>query len=131
MKVTPIALEFTDEHKAYFKSAAKSVYQLNLGKEYTVYAIYFVPDSVTDYTMYLVLDDVNRLIPVPACLFDVSDSRTSMYWHANYDRSRFLLALEPKEFITDPYLSEHVLDRDPQAWEVFSEVRRRMEAEGT
>lgn len=62
--------------------------------------------------------------------FDVSDSRASRYWHASYDRTRFLLALEPKEFVDDPYLSEHILDRDPEAWEIFSKVSRRMEAEG-
>lgn len=129
MKVIPIALELTDEQKAYLNSKTKSVYQLTLAKEYIVYAIYFVPDSVTDLTTYLVLDDFNKLIPVPACLFDVADSRSSRYWHANYDRDRFSLSLEPKEFIADPYLSEHVLDRDPQAWEVFLDVMDRMSNE--
>jgi hypothetical protein len=130
MKVRPILLELNDEQKCYFKSTSQARYQLTIGKSYVVYAVEFVPNSVTDFTLYRLVDDGNRLLPVPACLLELVDPRVSKYWRATYDPKSFGLKFEPQEFIDDPCLSEAILDREPEAWTVFRGIRTRMEAEG-
>lgn len=130
MKVRPIQLELSDEQRLFFKSTSDFRYQLTLGKIYTVYTIVFVPTSFTDFTQYRLVDDGNRLLPVPACLLEIVDPRVSKYWRATHHTKGFGLSLEPQEFIDDPGLSEAILDREPEAWAVFRDIQRRMEAEG-
>ncbi len=130
MKVRPIFLELNDEQKCYFKSTSQARYQLTIGKSYVVYTVEFTPNSVTDFTLYRLVDDGNSLLPVPACLLEIVDPRVSKYWRATHNPKSFGLKLEPQEFIDDPYLSEAILDREPEAWAVFRDIQARMEAEG-
>jgi hypothetical protein len=129
MKVRPISLELNDEQRLYFKSTSQFRYQFTIGKVYLVYSISFVPDSVTDFTLFGLIDDFNRLLPVPACLLEIVDPRVSKYWRSIYHPELFALSFEPQEFIDDPSLSERILDRDPDAWAVFEDIQERMEAE--
>ncbi len=130
MKVRPIQLELSDEQRHFFNSTSNVRYQFTMGKNYLVYTVAFVPKSVTDFTLYRLVDDANRLLPVPACLFEIVDPRASRYWRVVHHPKIFALSLEPQEFIEDPGLSEAILDRDPEAWAVFRDIQKRMEEEG-
>jgi len=131
MIVRPIQLELTDEQRSFFKSSSQTRYQFTIGKNYTVYAMEFVPSSVTDFTLYRLLNDFNAFVPAPACLFEIVDPHASAYWHVTYNRKKAALTLEPREFIDDPGLSEAILDRDPVAWELFRDIRARMDTESS
>jgi hypothetical protein len=130
MKVKPIKIELDDEQKKFFKSSSTSRYQITPGKSYLVFSIEFVPGSVTDFTLYRIVDDGGRLLPVPACLMEIVDRRCSKLWQAVYNQERFSLVLEPVEFADDPYLSEAILDGEPDAVAVFRLIQERMESEG-
>jgi hypothetical protein len=129
MIIRPLRLELTDEERSFFKSTSHTRYQFTIGKDYTVYAMEFVPSSVTDFTLYRVVTDFNAFVPAPACLFEIVDPRVSSYWRITHNRKNFGVALEPPEFIDDPGLSEAILDRDPQALTIFRAIRMRMDAE--
>ena len=54
---------------------------------------------MTDFTLYRIVDDGGRLLPVPACLMEIVDRRCSKYWQVVYNQERFSLLLEPVEFV--------------------------------
>lgn len=104
-------------------------WQITVGREYLVYSIACIPSS-TFYgkvVLYRIVDDFSRLVPAPACLFEITDRRVSRHWVVGYDN--LSLSLLPKEFVDNPHLLEDVHDLDDKALSVFAMVKDALEAE--
>ena len=129
MIVQPITNELSDEQRVRFRCGSKTRYQISLSKTYVVYAIEFVPGSTTDPVLYRLMSDFGAYLPMPACLFKILEPSASAYWKMSYNSQNSVATFQTQEFIDDPSLSEAVLDRDPVALAVFSEIRSKLDRE--
>lgn len=131
MRVKAIQTQINDEQRVAMgvRPEYMPVFPLTLGKEYTVYCLACIPDSAIYgmVTLYWIVSDNDRLIPVPSCLFEITDSRPSRFWVIRYQG--LTLSMDPVEFLENPYLSEDVFDHEDDAMVVFAEMRRRFESE--
>ena len=131
MRVKAIATKLGDAMRAEcgMDSSYAPEWQITVGMEYVVFSVGCVPDSDAygKATLYRIVDDFERLIPVPACLFDIIDPKVSKYWLADYQGIYF--SLKPKEFIDNPFLTEEILDREEAAVNLFQEIQDRFERE--
>ena len=120
------AVSLADREAQGMDSRFDPQFQLTVGKEYLVVSVASLPDSVTygKVVLYRIVDDANRLIPAPACLFDISDAQVSDQWVASY--KGLALSLEPEEFVRYPSLSEDIFDQDPLALESFHKIFARI-----
>jgi hypothetical protein len=129
MIVQPITNELSDEQRIRLRCESKTRYQISLSKTYVVYAIEFVPGSITDPVLYRLISDFDAYLPMPACLFKIVEASASAYWKMSYNPKNSVAILQTQEFIDDPSLSEAVLDREPGALAVFSRIRSRLDRE--
>ena len=95
-------------------------WQVTIDKEYIVVAIEMLINSIAygNTVLYEIVDDYGRLIPAPACLFEIIDGSPSKHWRAKYSNDSFVFS--PIEFYQNPYLSEELLDREKEAIEIFN-----------
>lgn len=132
MKVVVLKNKLTDNQKLELgiKPDQNFEWQITPNKEYVVISVRNIlnSDFYGNSVLLEVEDDYGRLLAVPSCLFEVSDSTPSKYWQASIENSVF--SLEPKEFIVDPSLSERILDREPDAMLIFDEIKSRLDNEG-
>ena len=104
-------------------------WQITVDKEYLVIEIGINPASSVygQATMYTIVDDFGKLVPAPSLLFEVTHSDVPSCWKAQ--SSGLIFSLRPKEFVDDPYLSEKILDREPEAIAVLNNIIAQIEAE--
>lgn len=119
MKVKVIKLEIDYVENSIINSKMQDF--LNIGDEYTVYAI-TIQKTMTYVQIYI----YNKLISVPIELFEIIDSRVSKYWSISYTNSttRFW----PNEFYQD-YFHDDLFEDVPEIVSKFKEVKNKLETE--
>jgi len=107
----------------------RSVYQLSVGRDYTVLGILFVVESRVfgSAPLFDVEDDAGVCCPVPACLFEIVDARPSQYWRAR-GVGPFDLALWPEEFYQE-YFHDHLSDGFAEEVRMFRDLTQRLKGE--
>jgi len=96
------------------------VFAVELGREYTVYCVYFGPGM----PFLGIRDDYDQLYPTPMCLFEVTDPALPAQWVARTDGNGSL-SLEPPSFT--PYYFSDLGDEDPDTLADFRRVRAAFE----
>lgn len=129
MKVRCLANTLTDEQKIELSIPITGGprHEIQPGNLYTVLGITVIVGS--DYqngAIFEIKDDSNSIDAIPACLFEVVDSRSSSFWRAKIDGTALLLW--PKEFYTD-YFHDKLTDGEPEFMKLFERVVDRMENE--
>lgn len=130
MKVIPVQNSLTESQKTDLGIDPKNTFewQITLGKTYEVISLRNILNSsfYGNSVLFEIEDDYGRLLPVPSCLFTIGDSTISKYWRATNEGAIF--SLEPKEFVDDPSLTERILDRDPEALNIFEEIKSKLKS---
>lgn len=105
------------------------MWQITPDTDYVVFSVSCLqrPGVFGRSVVYEIIDDFDRLMPVPACLFEIINSRPSKHWVVNLSEKAF--SLELQEFVDNPFLSERILDRDEESLATFSVIREMLEEE--
>jgi hypothetical protein len=131
MTATCIALSLTEDQRMQLGATPQlqSVYQLSVGKEYTILGVLFVVQSSIfgSEPLFDIQDDMGFCNSVPACLFEVADARPSRYWRAKRVGS-FDLALWPEEFYQE-FFHDHLSNGMPDEVEIFKDLTQRLKSE--
>ena len=101
-------------------------FQLTIGKEYTVYALYQWQGSI----WYYICDDGYTYYPQqnPAPLFEVIDNRLSSYWRFKvYPNGLLKLAFE--EWLSDRYFYDKLTDGKEKEVLIFEKLKELIDAE--
>lgn len=126
-----IAVSLTEEQRTKLGAphSLQSVYQLSIGADYTVLGITFVSHSrlFGCTPLFEVRDDMGRCFSVPACLFEVSDPRSSRYWRVKR-LDECSLVLWPEEFHR-AFFHDDLSEGVPEAVGAFHDVVQRLDAE--
>lgn len=132
MKVVVVRNSLTSSQKIELgvKLDQNFEWQITPNKEYVVISVRNIlnSDFYGNSVLFEIEDDYGRLLAVPSCLFNISDSTPSKYWQASIENTIF--SLEPKELTNDPSLSERILDREPDAMVIFQDIKKRLANEG-
>ena len=110
-------------HLGYKK---ESEFQLSVGKEYIVYALYEWEGKI----WYYICDERYTYYPIhnPAPLFEVVDNRISKYWRFKLAPNG-LLTLAFEQWFSDPYFYDKLTDQEEQAVLIFEQVKDLIDAE--
>src|SRR4028118_446267 len=110
-------------HLGYKK---ESEFQLSVGKEYIVYALYEWEGKI----WYYICDERYTYYPIhnPAPLFEVVDNRISKYWRFKLAPNG-LLTLAFEQWFSDPYFYDKLTDQEEQAVLIFEHVKDLIDAE--
>lgn len=101
-------------------------FQLTIGKEYTVYALYQWQGSI----WYYICDDGYTYYPQqnPAPLFEVVDNRLSSYWRFKvYPNGLLKLAFE--EWLSDQYFYDKLTDGEETEVLIFEKLKELIDTE--
>ena len=103
-------------------------FQLTIGKEYTVYALYQWQGSI----WYYICDDQYTYYPQqnPAPLFEVVDNRLSSYWRFKVYPNG-LLKLAFSEWLSDQFFYDKLTDGEQREVLIFEKVKELMDAEAS
>lgn len=101
-------------------------FQLVVGKEYTVYALYQWQQEV----WYYICDERYTYYPIqnPAPLFEIVDNRVSKYWRLQLD-NHGLLTLAFEQWFVDPYYYDKLTDQEEREVSIFEKLKGLMDAE--
>jgi len=110
-------------HLGYKK---ESEFQLSVGKEYIVYALYEWEGKI----WYYICDERYTYYPIhnPAPLFEVVDNRISKYWRFKLAPNG-LLTLAFEQWFSDPYFYDKLTDQEEQAVLIFEQIKDLIDAE--
>ena len=110
-------------HLGYKK---ESEFQLSVGKEYIVYALYEWEGKI----WYYICDERYTYYPIhnPAPLFEVVDNRISKYWRFKLAPNG-LLTLAFEQWFSDPYFYDNLTDQEEQAVLIFEQIKDLIDAE--
>ena len=101
-------------------------FQLTIGKEYTVYALYQWQGSI----WYYICDDGYTYYPQqnPAPLFEVIDNRLSSYWRFKvYPNNLLKLAFEA--WLSDQYFYDKLTDGEETEVLIFEKLKELIDTE--
>lgn len=103
-------------------------FQLTIGKEYTVYALYQWQRSI----WYYICDDQYTYYPQqnPAPLFEVIDNRLSSYWRFKVYPNG-LLKLAFSEWLSDQYFYDKLTDAEEREVLIFEKAKELIDAEAS
>lgn len=130
MRIRCIANTGTSLSKTYLDPAVgrtkETEFQLTIGKEYTVYALYQWQGSI----WYYICDDQYTYYPQqnPAPLFEVIDNRLSSYWRFKLYPNG-LLKLAFSEWLSDQYFYDKLTDGEEREVLIFEKLKELMDAE--
>ncbi|NER32676.1 MAG: hypothetical protein F6J93_01110 [Oscillatoria sp. SIO1A7] len=130
MKIRCIAKTGADLPERYFLPhlcyKKEMEFQLIVGKEYTVYALYELQGMV----WYYICDESYTYFPIhnPAPLFEVVDNRISQYWRFKLNANG-LLEIGFEEWISDRYFYDKVTDMEEPEVSIFEKAKELIDAE--
>jgi hypothetical protein len=131
MKVRCIANRLTQEQKKILglDEGQNPQYQVSKGINYLVLGICFmIGNNHRNGIMYEIIDDVRKYsLSIPACLFEIVDSRPSKYWQAK-GKEGMSLTLWPEEFY-DEYFFDDLTEDIESVQKTFDIVVEKMKAE--
>ena len=128
MRVRCIAEKPTPEQVAALGNlirGAKQVFGVILGTEYLVFGMSVVGGVV----LVDVAQEFEQLVPVPLCLFEITDPRVPGLWEARAQEDG-TLTLWPPSFYEREYYFQDLAEQAPGVSEDFRRVRRLLEVEG-
>ncbi len=130
MRIRCIANTGTSLSETYLDPAVgrtkETEFQLTIGKEYTVYALYQLQGSI----WYYICDDGYTYYPQqnPAPLFEVVDNRLSSYWRFKvYPNGLLKLAFE--EWLSDQYFYDKLTDGEETEVLIFEKLKELIDTE--
>lgn len=130
MRIRCIANTGTSLSETYLDPAVgrtkETEFQLTIGKEYTVYALYQWQGSI----WYYICDDGYTYYPQqnPAPLFEVVDNRLSSYWRFKvYPNGLLKLAFE--EWLSDQYFYDKLTDGEETEVLIFEKLKELIDTE--
>ena len=130
MKIRCIANTGADLPESYFLPhldyKKETEFQLTLGKEYIVYALYEWEGKI----WYYICDERYTYYPIhnPAPLFEVVDDRISKYWRFKLAPNG-LLTLAFEQWCSEPYFYDKLTDQKEEEVLIFEKVKELMDAE--
>ena len=130
MKIRCIANTGADLPESYFlphlSYKKETEFQLRVGKEYIVYALYEWEGKI----WYYICDERYTYYPIhnPAPLFEVVNDRISKYWRFKLAPNG-LLTLAFEQWFSEPYFYDKLTDQEEQAVLIFEQVKELMDAE--
>ena len=127
MKIKCLSNQLNNEQVLKLGKTPKWFSTITPNNEYTVLGVYFSNESVfMKGITFEICSDVQMIETVPACLFEIIDSRVSQFWHAKQSDNSFLLW--PKEFYQE-FFHDDLTDGVPEVVETFKKVVYLMERE--
>lgn len=110
-------------HLCYKK---ETEFQLIVGKEYIVYALYEWSGKI----WYYICDERYTYYPIhnPAPLFEVVDKRVSKYWRFEL-AANGVLTLAFEQWFAEPYFYDKLTDQEEEAVLIFEKVKELIDAE--
>ncbi|MBD2770832.1 hypothetical protein [Iningainema tapete] len=101
-------------------------FQLIVGKEYTVYALYKWQQEV----WYYICDERYTYYPIqnPAPLFEIVDGRLSKYWRLQIDCNG-LLTLAFEQWFFDSYYYDKLTNQEEHEVLIFEQIKELMDKE--
>lgn len=129
MLVRCISTKLSADQLSQLKALKSPDYQLKIGGIYLVLGITFcLPEEPHGGgVLYEVLNDFGDVRGIPACLFEIEDSRCSKYWIARKIESGALL-LWPEEFFVK-FFHDDLSEGVPEVKRTFDLVVGKMRAE--
>ncbi len=128
MKVRCMATRLDEEQKKqiYIRENADPDYDTRfiIGKEYIVLGLrYESSESYWTTMLYELRDETGICLSVPTCLFEIVDSRPSIFWRARHNFPNF--TLWPVEFYR-PFFHDDLSEGKPEIKKVFDIVVDRL-----
>ena len=130
MKIRCIANTGAALPEPYFDPAIfltqETEFQLIIGKEYVVYALYEWEGMI----WYYICDERYTYYPIPnpAPLFEVVDNRISQYWRFKLHPNG-LLEIAFKEWFSEPYFYDRLTDQQEEEVLIFDKVKELIDTE--
>ena len=128
MKVRCISTRLTDQQKELMQIRDnrdphyRSTFILN--KDYVVLGITYLIGESWNTPLYQLRNEIfNYCISVPACLFEIIDSRSSIFWQARQEFPSF--KLWPTEFYQD-FFHDDLSEGIPHVKRIFDSVVDRL-----
>lgn len=130
MKIRCIANTGADLPDSYFLThlyyTKETEFQLIVGKEYIVYALYEWQGKV----WYYICDERYTYFPIhnPAPLFEVIDNSLSKYWRFKLAPNG-LLEIAFEQWVSDSFFYDKLTDKEEAEVAIFEKVKELMDAE--
>lgn len=128
MKVRCLGNKFTDEQKEILgvPEHQNPIYQLTIGKEYTVLGLSLSMDYMKGVMLEIQEDHHSYCVSIPLCLFEIIDPRISAYWRAKQNKHNLLLW--PEEFYID-FFHDDLAEGRFEVKSIYDEVCKKMKSE--
>jgi len=116
--------EQSERLQALYRGGKQS-FGVTEGAEYLVFGLRIVQGvSLVD-----IAQELEQLIPVPLCLFEITDHRVPSLWEARQGEDGSLF-MWPPSFFDREFYHQDLVEQVPSAVSDFRSVRRRLEIEG-
>jgi hypothetical protein len=113
-----------EQMKSLYRGGKQS-FGVNEGAEYLVFGLRIVNGVI----LVEIAQEFEQLVPVPLCLFEITDHRVPGFWEIRLEDNGSVF-FWPPSFYEREYYHQDLLDQVPSVVTDFRNVRRRLELEG-